>query len=285
MSAWDEAYGLLAGELIAAESRLYDRAGVGPRHRHPMRIMDRSYQTEDILTFTLQPVAGGAPPSFRPGQYVSLAVELKPGFFQQRQYSLSDAPNDRHWRISVKREVVRPDAPAGAVSNWLHGAARVGDTIMVSQPFGDFTPELDGRGPIALLAAGVGVTPLISVLNALAERKTIRKVVFAYAARSRAQVAHLGDVRVATQRLGRILTCFFLESGEQVELAGSLSLPGRMNAGSLLAIDPDILKAEFYLCGPLGFMRDQHESLVARGVPLHCIHREVFGPDVLDNLP
>ncbi len=284
MAAWDEAYWLLADELIAAESRLYDRANIEPGQRNVMRVTERVMQAEDIVSLTLVPESGGQPASFQPGQYVTVVVELQPGFYQQRQYSLSDAPNGKDWRISVRRENALDDNPAGAVSNWIHDNVQVGDALEVSQPFGDFAPALSGDGPIVLLSGGVGITPMVSVLNALASSGTPRKVVFAHAARKQSSVAHLRDIEVAGQKLQQLKSHFYLESGEEAELAGVSAKAGRMNAGELVVEDPDLADATFYLCGPLPFMQAQRSSLLAQGIPVEKIHREVFGPDLLDHL-
>ncbi len=284
MAAWDEAYWLLADELIAAESRLYDRANIEPGQHNVMRVTERVMQAEDIVSLTLVPESGGQPASFQPGQYVTVVVELQPGFYQQRQYSLSDAPNGKDWRISVRRENALDDNPAGTVSNWIHDNVQVGDTLEVSQPFGDFAPALSGDGPIVLLSGGVGITPMVSVLNALASSGTPRKVVFAHAARKQSSVAHLRDIEAAGQKLQQLKSHFYLESGEEAELAGVSAKPGRMNAGELVVEDPDLADATFYLCGPLPFMQAQRSSLLAQGIPVEKIHREVFGPDLLDHL-
>lgn len=284
MAAWDEAYWLLAGELIAAESRLYDRAGVTHNHRNVMRVAERVTQAEDMISLRLELESGESPASFHPGQYVSVVVELQPGVYQQRQYSLSDAPNGKDWRITVRREKTVEDNPAGVVSNWLHDNIQIGAVLMVSQPFGDFSPALKGEGPIALLSAGVGITPMISVLNALAVRGPGRKVIFAHAARSQAYVPHLHDIETAGQTLQRLTPHFYLESGEGAKLAGTSAQSGRMDAGGLVAQDPDLAEATFYLCGPLPFMQAQRTSLLAQGIPVDRIHREVFGPDLLDHL-
>src|SRR5690606_6173146 len=198
--------------------------------RDSMRVTERSMQAEDIVSLTLVPASGAQPPAFQPGQYVTVTVQLRPGVYQQRQYSLSDAPNGRDWRISVRREKGIEDNPAGEVSNWLHDNAHPGTVLSVSPPFGDFAPALNGDEPIALLSAGVGITPMVSVLNALAGQGADRKVVFAHAARRRSCVAHLRDVEAAGRGLPQLKPYFYLESGERAELAGTQARPGRMQA-------------------------------------------------------
>lgn len=282
MAAWDEAYWVLAGELIAAESRLYTTTGSGPDHRLPVRVEARRIESDDIVSFTLAPVGGGTLPDFQPGQYLSVVVELSPGVFQQRQYSLSDAPNGSTWRISVKRESGDAATPHGQVSNWLHDHAPRGTVLMVSRPFGDFVPALDGDRPIALLSAGVGITPMVSALNALAQRESRRRIVFAHAARTASHVAHRRDVEQAAARLPQLATHYFLESAEPATLAGRPALPGRLDVDVVLRdVGTD---ADFYLCGPLPFMQVQRAALEARGVSPQRIFREVFGPDLLDDI-
>lgn len=285
MAAWEEAYWLIADELIAAENNLYDHAGTPPSHRNTMRVTELVAQAEDIISLTLKPESGELPASFYPGQYVSVVVELRPDVYQQRQYSLSDAPNGKDWRITVQREKAVDENPTGVVSNWLHDNIQVGSTLRVSQPFGDFTPSLKGADPIALLSAGVGITPMISVLNSLAIQKPDRKIIFAHAAKNHACVAHLHDIKIAGKKLRRLTPHFYLESGETAELlAGISAQPGRMDAGDLVAQDSDLAEATFYLCGPLPFMQAQRTSLLAQGIPVDKIHREVFGPDLLDHI-
>lgn len=284
MAAWDEAYWLLAGELIAAESRLYEQQGVTPNYRNSMRVVERLAQAEDVISLTLEQASGERPASFHPGQYVSVSVELQPGVYQQRQYSLSDAPNGKDWRITIRREGATSDKPAGTVSNWIHENAHKGTILSVSPPYGDFAPALKGERPIVLLSAGVGITPMISVLNALSLHAPDRQVVFAHAARSRPYVAHLLDIETARLKLPQLTTRFYLESCESIELEAHSARQGRMEAGRLIIEDPQLADATFYLCGPLPFMQAQRAGLMAQGVPSDRIYREVFGPDLLDHL-
>jgi len=282
LAAWDEAYWLLAAELIAAEARLYQHTGDSPDHRQPVRIIERRQQAEDIVSFTLAAVGDAPLAEFLPGQYISVQVELAPGVLQQRQYSLSDAPNGCTWRISVKRDAGDATHPAGTVSNWLHTHAREGDVLLVSQPYGDFVPQLATPNPIVLMSAGVGITPMISTLNTLAQQKSARKIVFGHADRAASHVAHTDDLAHAAKVLPDFESHVFLESGERAEFASRPAQPGRMMVDALAA--GNTANADFYLCGPLPFMQAQRAALLAHGVPTDRIHREVFGPDLLDDI-
>jgi len=285
LAAWGEAYGLLAQALIDEEKRAYRAAGVQPGALSPMRVVAVNEESEQVKSFTLQPIDGTLP-SFRAGQYVSVAVDLPGGLRQLRQYSLSDAPNGDHLRISVKREAVDAlDAanaarPAGMVSNWLHDHLSVGSVVQVSKPFGDFLPDTESDAPIVLLSAGVGITPMIAALNRIADVAPQRRVVFAHAARHAGHHPHRADVAQAAARMPHLQSVVFYE--EATGAAPGTFIPGRMRIEALPAWD--FADADVYLCGPLPFMQEQWAALLAHGVPPARLHREVFGPDMLDHL-
>ena len=283
LAAWDEAYWLLAGELIAAEARLSERSGAVQGELRMLTVMERRVESADVMSYYLQTPAGTSPGDFLPGQYVSVAVDF-PGekLRQLRQYSLSDEPAKPWWRISVRRA---GDAatPAGRVSGWLHDNLKQGDTLLVGRPFGDFTPTVHASHPIVLLSAGVGITPMISTLNALVETGSRRPILFAHAARDGRHHALRADLSAARANLPQLRTVAFYESPLETDRAGAdYQHVGRMDLGRILAEgDRD---AEFFLCGPIGFMRQQWEALLALGASPARIHREVFGPELLDHL-
>jgi nitric oxide dioxygenase len=280
IAAWAEAYGILADALINEEKRLYQQAGVEAGELFEMRVVAVNNESELVRSFTLTPV-DSALPDFRPGQYVSVAIQLPDGLRQLRQYSLSDAPNGRHLRISVKREVAGHETPAGTVSNWLHDNLAVGSIIRISKPFGDFQPDTESDKPIVLLSAGVGITPMISVLNRIAEVAPQRQVIFAHAARDEKHHPHQDDIALAAARMPHLRTMFFYEDM-------SIGRPGKAAVGGRMAIDKlpqwNTENTDVYMCGPLPFMQEQWASLVKHGVPAQRLHREVFGPDMLDHL-
>jgi len=285
LSAWDEAYWLLAGELIAAEARLYERAAVSAGDLRELVVTKVVREGRQVVSYYLQTRSGRSPGPFVPGQYVSVAVDLPSrGLRQLRQYSLSDAPSRPHWRITVKSELAREDAPAGEVSNHLHAHLKQGSTLLVSAPFGNFAPlgsDHAAQSPLVLLSAGVGITPFVSALNALVEQRSTRPVLFVHAAQSREQHILGGDVRAAEQALTDLRTLTFHEqtSGDD-ERAGVRS--------GLMTLTPELLapfaEADVYLCGPLPFMRAQWRDLIALGFSPTRLSREVFGPELLDQL-
>lgn len=277
IAAWGEAYGLLAQALIDEENRLYQTAGIRAGDLFAMRVVSVNNESEQVRSFTLTPV-DGALPQFRPGQYVSVAITLPNGLRQLRQYSLSDAPNGRHLRISVKREVAGHETPAGMVSNWLHDHLAIGSEVQVSKPFGDFQPDAESDKPIVLLSAGVGITPMISVLNRIADVAPQRRVVFAHAARNEKHHPHQDDVALAAARMPHLQTVAFYEEPS----SGKSHVAGRMTIDKLPQWDFE--HTDVYMCGPLPFMQAQWAELVKRGVPPTHLHREVFGPDMLDHL-
>ncbi|GAB3243618.1 NO-inducible flavohemoprotein [Chitinimonas naiadis] len=283
LAAWDEAYWLLAGELIAAEARLSEQTGVASGALRELRVMELRHESDDAISYYLQTLDGQSPGTFLPGQYVSVAVELGNGLRQLRQYSLSDAPGRPWWRITVKRESARDTVPAGQVSSYLHANLKQGDILLTGAAFGDFAPEVNAAHPMVLLSAGVGITPMVSVLNTLIERGVKRPVWFAHAARHGRHHALRADLAAARAAHPALQEWVFYEdplAGDRVGI--DYRQDGRMVLGPLLAELPD--GAEFFLCGPIGFMQQQWKALLEHGVSPARIHREVFGPELLDHL-
>ncbi|MFG2755794.1 globin domain-containing protein [Streptomyces wuyuanensis] len=271
-AAWDEVYWLMANALIAVETRLYQEAGAAEGEVwRPMEITERRQETPDVVSFVLRPRDGRPAGPFRPGQYVSVQVELADGARQIRQYSLSAAPGRPEWRISVKR--VRGTAgPDGEVSSWLHEHAHPGDVLTVSMPFGDLVlPE--GDGPLLLASAGIGNTPVLAMLDHLASTGPDRSVVNVHADRTPADHAHREEHLDRVRALpGCRLHLWYESPGDGTPDAAA----GRADLGDMEL--PEGLTA--YLCGPLPFMRAVRGDLLRRGVPAERIHYEVFGPDL-----
>lgn len=282
IAAWDEAYWLLAGELIAQEARLYQRTGAEAGEMRNLRVMQIVHETADVLSLYLQTLDGKSPGPFKAGQYTSVAMQV--GELRQlRQYSLSDAEQQPWWRISVKREPATVAAPKGAISNLLHETVCVGDILQVGAAFGDFTPQLEKTTPIILISGGIGITPMMSALNTLCAAQAQRPMLFIHAARNSAHHALRSDLAKAIQQHSNLRAITVYEhplasdvQGEDYQASGLLHLQEFLRESDLLG--------DFYLCGPLPFMQAQWQALLAAKVSPTQIHREVFGPELLDHL-
>ncbi|MDK6078020.1 NO-inducible flavohemoprotein [Massilia varians] len=276
LKAWEEAYTSLARLLIDAEAKMYEEAGVQPGETRAMRVTEVARESDNVVAIRLNPADGGALPPFKAGQYLSVAVDFSDGRRQLRQYSLSDAPGKDSLRISVKREDGGAH-PAGEVSTWLHDNVNVGDVLHVIHPFGDFLPDTESNEPVVLLSAGVGITPMIAALNRIATVNPERRVIFAHAARNAAHHPHQADIASAKARMPHLHVVTFYE---EEEAAGALK--GKMELARLPSWPRG--ETDVYMCGPLPFMQAQWNALLAAGAPASRLHREVFGPDLLDNL-
>jgi len=268
--AWDEVYWLMAGALIAIEERLYAEAGaVEGNTWREWEVVERVRETDDVATFRLRPADGGDMPAFRPGQYVSVRVELADGARQIRQYSLSAAPAAETRSITVKR--VR-ETPVGEVSDHLHAHVHEGSTLTLSAPYGDIALD-DVTAPLLLISAGIGCTPMVSMLDHLVGVDHPGSVTVLHADRSRDEHALRADHEQLTGKLADGAAHFWYESPTPEPRGARL---GRMDPTDV-AIPAG---AHAYLCGPLPFMRAIRTHLIERGVAAADIHYEVFGPDL-----
>ncbi|WP_175917532.1 pyridoxamine 5'-phosphate oxidase family protein [Burkholderia pyrrocinia] len=232
-----------------------------------LRIAKIVDEARAIRSFHFEPVDGGALSAYEAGQHLTLRVAL-PGSDAPsiRSYTLSDAPGDAHYRITVKRE--------GRVSTWLHDHAQVGMTLDAQMPRGRFTFDFASPRPAVLVSAGIGITPMIAMLRrALADAAPPRRVVFVHGAREAADrpfAAELARIAATDARLS--LHCFDSRPhGDTATRAGRIDIA---QLKRLLPFDD----YDFYLCGPSAFMRDLYDGLHALNVPDERIRFEAFGP-------
>ncbi|MFD8692169.1 globin domain-containing protein [Streptomyces sp. NPDC059651] len=285
-AAWDEVYWLMANALIAMEARLYADAGVGDGIVwQDMEVAERVDEAVDTASLVLRRPDGLPTGSFLPGQYVSVKVELPDGAQQIRQYSLSTAPGRKTWRITVKRERAADDrTPEGEVSAWLHAHARPGLPLKVSLPFGDLVLN-EEDGPLLLASAGIGITPMLSMLDHLAGTSPERPVIVIHADRSPAHHAHRLELAELASRLPNASLHLWYENkaGEWYESGADepTEPEAHVREGwadvTGLAVPEDTTA---YLCGPLSFMQAVRGDLLTHGLSPAAIHYEVFGPDL-----
>jgi nitric oxide dioxygenase len=229
-------------------------------------------------------------PQYRPGQYISLRIQVPElGYMQPRQYSLSGLPGAGHLRISVKREAQCADKPGGMVSNLLHEQFHEGSVLDLAPPAGDFFLHEERSTPVILISAGVGVTPMLAMLEHLLAKGGDGTAGSAGSAGSARQVHFMhacrhGGVHAFKQRLQELQgqhrhlrSMVYYEAprpedrhGADFDVAGRIDL-ARVDA-TLLPLDGD-----YYLCGPAAFMQAQKAALLAHGVQATSIHLELFG--------
>ena len=272
LAAWGKAYGVLADVFIKREGEIYqqntEKSG-GWTGTRPFRIVSKQPRSELITSFELEAADGGDVADYRPGQY--LAVWIKPeGFEHQeiRQYSLTRSATTKGYRIAVKRE------EGGQVSGWLHNEARVGDIVQLAAPAGDFFLEAGTRTPVTLISAGVGQTPMLAMLDTLAERAHPAQVNWLHAVENGRVHAFADEVAACGARLANFYSHTWYrvpDAGDRFDTQGLMDL---MPQRARLA-DPEM---QFYLCGPVGFMQSAARQLLGLGVDAGRIHYECFGP-------
>jgi len=223
--------------------------------------------THDVSTFVLEPTT---PRSFTyaPGQYVVLTLNID-GERHQRCYTLSSPPTRPHLlTITVKR------TPDGLVSNWLHDNMQRGGRLEVSGPYGEFTLANYPARKYLFLSAGSGITPLMSMTRTLADLAGEADVAFVHSARTPADIVFRHEL-AALPASGLNLAVTSICEGDSVGEVWT-GPRGRLSAGLLGAVVPDIAEREVFMCGPGPYMTAAHNVLMELGVPVEHIHQESF---------
>lgn len=274
LDAWAEAYGVLADVFIKREEAIYQenehKAG-GWRGTRSFEVVDKTQESDVITSFTFKPVDGGEVAAFKPGQY--LGIYLKPDDFEFqeiRQYSLSCAPRKDSYRISVKRE------DGGKVSSYLHDTLTVGDNVDLASPAGDFFLEVEPTTPVALISAGVGLTPTLSMLETLTAHQA--EVHWLHAAENGAQHAFKDQIRVIADQHHHVSSnTWYREPLASDRPAEDFQHQGLMDLSKLkeTLTTPEM---HYYFCGPVGFMQYVAKQLIGMGISEDRLHYECFGP-------
>jgi ferredoxin-NADP reductase/MOSC domain-containing protein YiiM len=247
-----------------------ERAPAWPGFRQ-MRVANMNKESDSVISFLLEPIDGQPLPVFQAGQFVVLRLLVdpdKPSVL--RSYSLSDLPAADHFRISVKNE------SNGVGSSFLCNHAQLGDLLDVSAPRGSFTLR-PGQNPVVLLSAGVGATPVMSMLHSLAAERSRREIWWIYGARNRADHPFAEESRSLLKQLsrGRGYIVYSRPSAND-QVGADFDAPGHIDAALLerLGVAQD---SDFYLCGPSSFLQDMRDGLRNWGVLAGNVHTEIFG--------
>lgn len=268
IDAWAVAYQQLAEIFIGAEEQLYQNNATAPggwRGARTFRVARKVVESAEITSFHLVPVDGGALLEHQPGQYIGMRLLLD-GEEVRRNYSLSALANGREYRISVKREV------GGLVSNHLHDKVQVGDELELFPPAGEFTLSESDK-PLALISAGVGITPALAMLDAA--RHSGRPIHFIHCARNADVHAFRDwvDAHAAEHPQIRHYVCYSEpREGDTADATGFLN---RDLLEQWLPAERDL---DAYFLGPKPFMAQIKRHLQALGVPAEQSRYEFFGP-------
>ncbi|GER05709.1 flavohemoprotein [Iodidimonas muriae] len=292
IDAWAQAYGFLADILINREAQIYrDLASAdgGWEGFKAFEVIKKQRESDVITSFYLAPKDGAPLPHFKPGQYITLRLPTPDGQTTMRNYSLSDMPGQNWFRISVKREDGKgAEVPGGFVSNHLHKAIEPGAVVEVAPPCGEFFLDVtkEVERPLVLLAAGVGITPILSILLATLETTPNRPILFVHGCLNERTQAFKETIDQLAQKYPNLTTHYRYSEPD----AGAA--PQGENS-SIGFIDQDLLDqllpshdGEFYFCGPQPFMVNVYHDLLDWDIPPAQIHFEFFGPrQALDSKP
>jgi ferredoxin-NADP reductase/predicted pyridoxine 5'-phosphate oxidase superfamily flavin-nucleotide-binding protein len=256
-------------DLPGALPLRFSDAGAGVRS---VRVVEKVKESEEITSFVFVSRDGGPLESFEAGQHLPIELEVQSQRDSvRRTYSLSNAPGIDHYRISVKRERM------GLVSRHLHDVVEVGAILDTRAPTGDFVLGCTNC-PVALISAGVGLTPMLSMLHRLTESGAGRPIWWVHGARDGAHHALSNEVRELAERHPNVkIRVAYSRPGPNDELGVDYDIQGRVTA-ELISDFLDVSDAHFYMCGPTRFMADVHDGLETAGVTAERIHSESFGP-------
>jgi ferredoxin-NADP reductase/MOSC domain-containing protein YiiM len=226
-------------------------------------------ESEDVLSLSMRNPDGEPLPAALPGQYLVLRLRPDGGAPLFRSYSLSGPVSTERYRISVKIE------PNGAAGTYVQNHVRVGDVLDVSSPRGSFVLQ-SGERPVVLLSAGIGATPVLAMLHALAADSSTRPVLWLHAARDRQHHPFAAEVRRLMPELarGRSYVCYS-RPGSGDRMGEDFDATGRLSRSVFNEVGIP-READVYLCGPARFMADMKETLAGMGLAPERIHIEIF---------
>lgn len=275
IEAWAEAYNDLAAVFINREETIYvereERTG-GFRGNKEFVVTRKEKESEVITSFYLERKDGSSVPNFLAGQYIALTVEI-PGTNHKhtRNYSLSDTNDQKYLRISVKKESGDLE---GIVSNFLHTDIKVGDSLMIGMPSGEFVLK-ENENPIVFISGGIGITPLLSMYKETIKNSE-REIVFIQCAKNSKEQAFVKEIN-DLKRNNVTLATVYNEASESDILGKNHDYEGFLTKEILYDLNVSE-ESEFYFCGPTLFMANTLEILKELRVSKSNIYYEFFGP-------
>ncbi|MFO0943345.1 MAG: 2Fe-2S iron-sulfur cluster-binding protein [Pirellulales bacterium] len=275
-----------ATKVARLNSQLSTSASDQARQWRVMEVLKVSDESNDAKSFYLADPNQQPLPAFYPGQYLMIRPALAGKYQATRCYSLSVAPNSKLWRITVKKqsttEPLKADRKTGGLSTWLHDNIREGDVLLVGGPSGHFYLATENRAPLVLLAAGVGITPMASMLQYSSHFTPNRSVHLYYQAKDEKHWPLGAEVHNYCRHNPHAQVISYLSRSTPAQLQKI----GQENAGQFRAGKIDIAStvsevglpsAHYFMCGPEEWMNSIRVQLENLGVPTEQIHWESFG--------
>lgn len=240
--------------------------------------LDRIERESDVInSFYLTPVDSGSLAGYKAGQHLPIRVPAKPKAL--RTYTISRAPSGDQYRLSVKREA------GGEISRHLHDKLKVGDIIDAKAPAGQFHLSENFDKPVVFVSAGVGITPMIAMLEELVNthgctqgKRCPQPIVFIHAARNGDEHAFKNHPVLRAAEDHGVKVIYAYSQPKPIDLVDkSFHIRGRLKLEHLLGLLPN-KNSDVYLCGPFGFMQGMRQHFIDLGVPENQISQELFGP-------
>jgi ferredoxin-NADP reductase len=274
--------------MVARGVQQPPRASAAWSGQRAFRVARRMYEdgAQTQCSFYLEPVDGLALPDYKPGQFLTfnLLLPAEPGAQARtltRCYSLSDSPAPHQYRVTIKR-VVAPAEPAGvpdgAASHFFHDHLHAGNTLQVRAPGGHFYLDADSATPVVLIAGGIGITPMMSMLRWCAQHQPQRIVHLFYGVRNSAEQAYKAALEDMAGQLPQLrLQVVYSRPLAEDKLGVDYQHPGHVDMALLKQTLPHGAH-QFYICGPSAMLESLVPGLTAWGVASADIHFEAFGP-------
>lgn len=284
LEAWTTAFYELADIMINLEKDLYQenikKSGSwnGWRKFVIKKIVEES---AEIKSFYLYPEDGKEIADFHAGQFISVQVFVPElNLLQPRQYSLSSTFNAEYYRISVKKETGIAPNPNGWVSNTMHSKSE-GDIISISSPAGLFHLEKDSENPLVLISGGVGLTPMLSMLETNLNSIQNKKTIWIHGCRNESVHAFKNQISALKEEANDLETFTFYDAVTPENIISNEVIQGRVD---LHKCKDSILleEARYYICGPEMFIKTQYEALINLNVNQENIFYEEFGPQLIN---
>ena len=283
VDAWVLAYQQLAKLMSGHEAHLYEnqtQQANGWTGWRPFKVGKKIVESAEITSFYLYPTDGGKVPAHHPGQYLSVRTFLPDlNLKQARQYSISSAPNHEYHRISVKREKGRNIDANGLISNHLHDYVNQGDIIDITSPAGNFALTENPTAPIVLISGGVGLTPLMSMLQSLTENDHKHPIIWLHGCRNKSVHAFKDQLNQITTTKSNVKQHTFYNVVTPEDIANGI-LEGHLDINSIPEL-PNHPDTSYFICGPSAFIQKQYQDLQDIGIDKKSIFFEEFGPQVL----